>query len=92
MSALNDLKYSVQICPVDVPSGWPVMLASLLETFYQLADTFWIGRLGGEQRVIRLQLFKLPFLFYGSLLLPQVFDEWNGTWRASTPGINLRPT
>ena len=46
--------------------GWPVMLASLLETFYQLADTFWLGRLGGEQSgdsVAALQI-AFPLLWF----------------------------
>jgi putative MATE family efflux protein len=42
------------------------MLASLLETFYQLADTFWLGRLGGEQSgdsVAALQI-AFPLLWF----------------------------
>lgn len=29
--------------------GWPVMCATLLDTMYQLTNTFWLGRLGGTQ-------------------------------------------
>jgi putative MATE family efflux protein len=46
--------------------GWPVMLASLLETFYQLADMFWLGRLGGEESgdsVAALQI-AFPLLWF----------------------------
>ncbi len=28
--------------------GWPIMLATFLRTLYNLADTFWLGRLPGE--------------------------------------------
>lgn len=31
--------------------AWPVMLSSLLHTFYDLADAFWLGRLGKEALV-----------------------------------------
>lgn len=54
------------IVPLMFRLGWPVMLASLLETFYQLADTFWIGRLGGEQSgdsVAALQI-AFPLLWF----------------------------
>ncbi len=46
--------------------GWPVMLASLLETFYQLADMFWLGRLGGQESgdsVAALQV-AFPLLWF----------------------------
>ncbi len=29
--------------------GWPVMISSLLQTMYNLIDTFWIGRLPKEE-------------------------------------------
>jgi len=38
-----------KITPLMFKLGWPVMAAALLETFYQLADTFWLGRLGGDE-------------------------------------------
>jgi len=28
--------------------GWPVMLTYLFHTFYNLVDTFWLGRVGKE--------------------------------------------
>lgn len=57
------------IVPLMFRLGWPVMLASLLETFYQLADTFWLGRLGGEQSgdsVAALQIAFPLFWFFAS--------------------------
>ncbi|MGI6393772.1 MAG: MATE family efflux transporter [bacterium] len=57
------------IVPLMFRLGWPVMLASLLETFYQLADTFWLGHLGGEQSgdsVAALQIAFPIFWFFAS--------------------------
>ena len=28
--------------------AWPVMLSHLLQTFYNLADAFWLGKLGRQ--------------------------------------------
>lgn len=54
------------IVPLMFRLGWPVMLAALLETFYQLADTFWLGRLGGAESgdsVAALQI-AFPLLWF----------------------------
>jgi len=29
--------------------GWPVMISNLLHSMYNIADTFWLGRLGGQE-------------------------------------------
>ncbi|MBU7032660.1 MAG: MATE family efflux transporter [Theionarchaea archaeon] len=29
--------------------GWPVMVSNLLHSMYNIADTFWLGRLGGQE-------------------------------------------
>ncbi len=54
------------LTPLMFRLGWPIMLATLLETFYQLADTFWLGRLGGDQSgdsVAALQI-AFPLLWF----------------------------
>ena len=54
------------LTPLMFRLGWPIMLATLLETLYQLADTFWLGRLGGEQSgdsVAALQI-AFPLLWF----------------------------
>ncbi len=38
-----------RIFPLMMKLGWPVMLAAVLETVYQLTDTFWLGRLSGSE-------------------------------------------
>lgn len=46
--------------------GWPIMLASLLDTIYQLVDTFWLGRLSGGEggdAVAALQI-SFPIIWF----------------------------
>ncbi len=52
--------------PLMLRLGWPVMLSSLLDTMYQLTDTFWLGRLSGTDSgtaVASLQV-AFPFLWF----------------------------
>lgn len=52
--------------PLMLRLGWPVMLSSLLDTMYQLTDTFWLGRLAGIESgtaVASLQV-AFPFLWF----------------------------
>ena len=45
--------------------AWPVMVTNLLHTMYNLADTFWLGKLGGEEStnaVAALQI-SWPIIF-----------------------------
>ncbi len=52
--------------PLMARLGWPVMLSSLLDTMYQLTDTFWLGRLAGTESgtaVASLQV-AFPFLWF----------------------------
>jgi len=39
------------IIPVLFKLGWPIMISSLFQTLYNLIDTFWIGRLPGDEGV-----------------------------------------
>lgn len=52
--------------------GWPVMVANLLHSMYNLVDTFWLGKLGGEEStnaVAALQI-SWPIVF---LMIAMVF-------------------
>ncbi len=50
-----------KITPLMFKLGWPVMAAALLETFYQLADTFWLGRLGGNESANAVAALQVAF-------------------------------
>ena len=46
--------------------GWPMMLSSLLQTFYNLTDMFWLGRLPTEEAKIAVASinFTFPLVFF----------------------------
>ncbi len=46
--------------------GWPMMLSSLLQTLYNLADMFWLGRLPGDEAKIAVAAinFTWPMIFF----------------------------
>ncbi|NPA75287.1 MAG: MATE family efflux transporter [Euryarchaeota archaeon] len=46
--------------------GWPMMLSSLLQTLYNLADMFWLGRLPEDQAKIAVAAinFTWPMIFF----------------------------
>ncbi len=46
--------------------GWPLMLSSLLQTLYNLADMFWLGRLPREQASVAVASinFTFPLVFF----------------------------
>jgi len=44
-----------------VKLSWPVVLANILQTAYNLTDTFWVGRLGAE--AVAAVSFSFPILF-----------------------------
>lgn len=51
------------ILPVLLTLAWPVVLSNLLQTLYNLADTYWVGRLGaGAVAAVSLS-FPIVFLF-----------------------------
>ena len=51
------------ILPVLLTLAWPVVLSNLLQTIYNLADTYWVGRLGaGAVAAVSLS-FPIVFLF-----------------------------
>ncbi|NCU44487.1 MATE family efflux transporter, partial [Candidatus Falkowbacteria bacterium] len=41
--------------------SWPIFLANLLQTAYQLVDTFWVGRLGASAMAAVSLSFPLLF-------------------------------
>ncbi len=46
--------------------GWPMMLGSLLQTLYNLADMFWLGRLPEDQAKVAVAAinFTWPMIFF----------------------------
>ena len=46
--------------------GWPMMVSSLLQTLYNLADMFWLGRLPSDQSSIAVASinFTFPLVFF----------------------------
>ncbi len=46
--------------------GWPMMLSSLFQTLYNLADMFWLGRLPGNEAKIAVAAINLtwPIVFF----------------------------
>jgi len=53
------------IVPVLFKLAWPMMVASLLQTAYNLIDTIWLGRLPGEEATLSVSAVSLawPFVF-----------------------------
>ncbi|UCE95715.1 MAG: MATE family efflux transporter, partial [Candidatus Bathyarchaeota archaeon] len=43
--------------------GWPVMVANVAETIYNLTDAFWLGRLGPEAVAAPSISWPIMFLF-----------------------------
>lgn len=54
-----------RIVPLLFKLGWPIMISSLLQTTYNLIDSFWIGRLPGDEGVNSLGAMALswPLVF-----------------------------
>lgn len=54
-----------EIVPVLFKLAWPMMVASLLQTAYNLIDTIWLGRLPGEEATLSVSALSLawPFVF-----------------------------
>jgi putative MATE family efflux protein len=44
--------------------GWPVMVASLLQTMYTLADTFWLGQLASSKNAVAALQISWPIIFF----------------------------
>lgn len=64
--------------------SWPIFLANLLQTAYQLVDTFWVGRLGASAMAAVSLSFPLLFLLSsfigglasaGTILVAQYFGK-----------------
>ncbi|MFO8060694.1 MAG: MATE family efflux transporter [Bacillota bacterium] len=51
------------ILPALLTLAWPVVLSNLLQTGYNLADTYWVGRLGAEAVAAVSLSFPIVFLF-----------------------------
>ncbi|MBS3782587.1 MAG: MATE family efflux transporter [Candidatus Thermoplasmatota archaeon] len=53
------------IVPLMFKLGWPLMIANLLQTAYNLADTLWLGRLPSPENTLSVGAMSLawPFVF-----------------------------
>ncbi len=51
------------IVPALLTLAWPVVLSNMLQTAYNLADTYWVGRLGAEAVAAVSVSFPIVFLF-----------------------------
>ena len=48
--------------------AWPLVLGNLLQTFYNLADLFWVGRLSGEAVAAVSLMFPLSWMFVSTAM------------------------
>jgi putative MATE family efflux protein len=60
---MKDRILSADIIRTALALGWPVMLANVAETIYNLTDTFWLGRLGSEAVAAPSISWPIMFLF-----------------------------
>ncbi|RQG87142.1 MATE family efflux transporter [Natrarchaeobius halalkaliphilus] len=48
--------------------AWPLVLGNLLQTFYNLADMFWVGRVGSDAVAAVSLMFPLSWLFVSTAM------------------------
>ncbi|GAB3018530.1 MATE family efflux transporter [Natronobiforma cellulositropha] len=48
--------------------AWPLVLGNLVQTFYNLADMFWVGRLGSEPVAAVALMFPLTWMFVSTAI------------------------
>ncbi|SEI63157.1 MatE protein [Halohasta litchfieldiae] len=48
--------------------AWPLVLGNLLQTFYNLADMFWVGRVSGEAVAAVSLMFPLSWMFVSTAM------------------------
>ena len=56
------------ITPKLASLAWPLVLGNLLQTFYNLADMFWVGRVGSEEVAAVSLMFPLSWLFVSTAM------------------------
>lgn len=56
------------ITPRLLSLAWPLVLGNLLQTFYNLADMFWVGRVSGEAVAAVSLMFPLSWMFVSTAM------------------------
>ena len=56
------------ITPKLASLAWPLVFGNLLQTFYNLADMFWVGRVGSDEVAAVSLMFPLSWLFISTAL------------------------
>ena len=56
------------ISPKLVQLAWPLVLGNLLQTFYNLADMFWVGRVSSEAVAAVSLMFPLSWMFVSTAM------------------------
>jgi len=56
------------ITPRLLSLAWPLVLGNLLQTFYNLADMFWVGRVSGEAVAAVSLMFPLSWMFISTAM------------------------
>ncbi|WP_255194577.1 MATE family efflux transporter [Natronobeatus ordinarius] len=56
------------ISPKLVQLAWPLVLGNLLQTFYNLADMFWVGRVSAEAVAAVSLMFPLSWMFVSTAM------------------------
>ncbi len=56
------------IAPRLAQLAWPLVLGNLLQTFYNLADIFWVGRVGPDAVAAASLMFPLSWLFVSTAM------------------------
>ena len=64
MNIADDKLIDKPILPTIARLSWPIMVGESLQLMYNLADTFWVGRLGPEYLAAITVSFPLIFLFF----------------------------
>lgn len=59
---------SGSIAPKLARLAWPLVLGNLLQTFYNLADVFWVGRVGPDAVAAVSLMFPLSWLFISTAM------------------------
>ena len=56
------------ITPKLLTLAWPLVLGNLLQTFYNLADMFWVGRVSGDAVAAVSLMFPLSWMFISTAM------------------------
>ena len=78
LEPFREAAVSPRSAPVDMTTGpvtpklltlaWPLVLGNLLQTFYNLADMFWVGRVSGDAVAAVSLMFPLSWMFVSTAM------------------------